>query len=71
MGVLVSFPTPQSSVRTLADGHSAAILFFTGVRYLRMDDAATFLDACAAAAPAKRRRAPRAKKPAAERLAQA
>ena len=56
----------------MAEGHSAAILFFTGVRYVRQDDAALCLREPAAAAPVKkRRRAPRAGKPATECLAQA
>ncbi len=70
MGVLVSFPRPTTPARAMVDGHSAAILFFTGVRYVRMDDAAMRACRVAAVPPIKkRRRAAQAKAPAAECLA--
>ena len=59
MGDLIVMPRPKTLARTSAAGESAAILFFTGVRYLRLDDAV-------AVSPSKigrRRRAARAKKP--------
>ena len=79
MGVLVSFPCPAPTARAPVDGPSAAILFFTGVRYLRLDEASPYLiehaalneHAAAEAAPKKRRRAPRAKRTDVEQFAQA
>ena len=78
MGVVVSFsrsaePARRVTVAETADGRTAAILFFTGVRYLSPDDAALYLREHDVPSPAKkRRRSPRVAKPAAaELLAQA
>ena len=40
MGHLVELPTNRASAHTVEPGRSATILFFTGVRYYRMEEAA-------------------------------
>ena len=58
MGDLVLFSRSQGSARTIVPGESAAILFFTGVRYVRADDFAM----PAPPAAEKRRRPARSRK---------
>lgn len=58
MGHLVELPINRAPVRAVEPGHSAAILFFTGVRYVRMDDAATPVPAYATRRGRKRKAPP-------------
>ncbi len=61
VGNLLVLPTRKAPARAVEAGRSADILFFTGVRYYRMEEAAPVpTDA--------KRRSPRARKPAAEPL---
>ena len=41
LGHLVELPTKRPPVRAVEPGHSAAILFFTGVRYCRAEEGAS------------------------------
>lgn len=58
MGDLLVLPSPRLRTRAQAGRADAEILFFTGVRYYRMDDLA---EPKAAAVP-KRRRSTRARR---------
>ena len=57
MGDLVVLSRPKTPARPVVAGESAAILFFTGVRYYRFDQ----LDVPSAPVAVKRRRSTRAK----------
>ena len=58
MGHLVELPTKRAPARAVEPGHSAAILFFTGVRYYRMDEAAPPSMPCASRRSRKRKTQP-------------
>ncbi len=62
MGHLVELPIKKAPARAVEPGHSAAILFFTGVRYVRMESEAS----PAPCATRRGREMKRAKPPAAE-----
>lgn len=65
MGHLVALPAHRTPPRAVEPGHSAAILFFTGVRYVRVDA----LEAAPAVPSYATRRGRKRKAPPAELLA--